>query len=959
VVVDKRTQHSTRVAIAYRELEPVQVKGKSEPIAIWLAVEAKSRFGVAFGAEQTSIFIGREHEMGLLTEAFRRATSLSSPQLVTIIGEPGVGKSRLVHELYRWIDDQPDLIWWRQGRCLSYGDGVSFWALGEIVKSHAGILESEPPDQASIKLEAAVAALIEDEADARWVLSRLQPLAGIGKAEAERSELFTAWLRFLEAIAARGPLVMVVEDLHWADEAMLEFLEHLLDGARDAPILLVGTARPELYGVRPNWGGGRPDAATIGLKPLSPTETAHLVAALSKRPLMAAPAQQALLERSGGNPLYLTEYVRLAAERGLLDRLGETAELPLPETVQAIIAARLDLLSPEDKALLQAASVVGKVFWSGALAVITGTPMDAVESTLRRLTRRDLVRPVRRSSMFGQDEHAFAHVLTGDVAYGQLPRRRRAHMHEAMGRWLEATSGKRVEEVSELLAHHYSTALELEPTTDSGRLERVYQMLMLAGERVKGLDATRAGTYFERAGRIAQTDQQRGRALLQRARHSDTAGTEEVFGDALVSFRAAGDVLGELEVLVEQGGLHQFQGEASLADGKAAEALALVERLPPGEEVATALAFCANMRYLRGNEKEGIELAERAIEIARSVGASTAYARALMVKSSALIELGDLAAEQGLEEALGILVDRGETQKAMGAYANRATLLGEAGRVAEARSVIDEAIEYGRSRGQPAADVDWSLMTKCEALFPMGDWDELLDVTDRLIEADARRGGTQVGSWAKGWQAAVLHYRGLNTEAIPRWQDYMAASRDARDPQGLFPALRIGIVLNSAAGLDQDVTRLIDEVALLGPEHPYFLTDLLPWVGGVFVKRGRTALLESLMVAARVGAVPFRVAQIDRLRGLLKENIGEPAEALDLFRPVWEVGEQLGHVFWPTMARIDAGRCALAAGQPEVAAEHLAEARTGAESMRAELLLSEIRLLEGDGNRVMVRGSPG
>jgi class 3 adenylate cyclase len=302
VVVDKRTQHSTRVAIAYRELEPVQVKGKSEPIAIWLAVEAKSRFGVAFGAEQTSIFIGREHEMGLLTEAFRRATSLSSPQLVTIIGEPGVGKSRLVHELYRWIDDQPDLIWWRQGRCLSYGDGVSFWALGEIVKSHAGILESEPPDQASIKLEAAVAALIEDEADARWVLSRLQPLAGIGKAEAERSELFTAWLRFLEAIAARGPLVMVVEDLHWADEAMLEFLEHLLDGARDAPILLVGTARPELYGVRPNWGGGRPDAATIGLKPLSPTETAHLVAALSKRPLMAAPAQQALLEAAAAIP---------------------------------------------------------------------------------------------------------------------------------------------------------------------------------------------------------------------------------------------------------------------------------------------------------------------------------------------------------------------------------------------------------------------------------------------------------------------------------------------------------------------------------------------------------------------------------------------------------------------------------------------------------------------------------
>lgn len=375
VVVDERTYVATRHTIEHTALDPVAVKGKVEPISIWRATEAKSRYGVAVDEAPDTPFVGRGEELALLVDAYERTVARSTPQVVTIAGEPGVGKSRLIREFRLAIDDRSDLVFWRQGRCLPYGEGISFWAIGEIVKSHAGILESESPDVAVAKLEESVSTLIEDPDDARWIALRLRPLIGVGSDAADRAELFTAWTRFFEALSSTYPLVMVIEDLHWADDPVIEFLDHLTEWATDSPILLVATARPELFSDRPEWTSGRRDAVTAGLDPLSREDATQLMGALARRPVMSADIQQALLDRSGGNPLYMTEYMRLANEQDWFTRAERGEDLPLPDSINSIISARIDLLPPDEKTLLQTAAVVGRVFWTAALTFAdVGTP---------------------------------------------------------------------------------------------------------------------------------------------------------------------------------------------------------------------------------------------------------------------------------------------------------------------------------------------------------------------------------------------------------------------------------------------------------------------------------------------------------------------------------------------------------------------------------------------------------
>ena len=290
-------------------------------------------------------------------------------QLVTVVGEPGVGKSRQVAELLADVDRRAELVRWRQGRCLPYGDGIAFWALGEIVKAHAGIFESDTPEATRDKLRA----VLPDGDEGVWLEECLLPLVGLEAAtRVERAESFTAWRTFLESIAERDPTVLVVEDLHWADLALLDFLEHLVEHASGVPLFVLATARPELADRAPGWAGGLRNATTITLNPLSETETARLVSGLLEQTLLPADLQRAIIDRAGGNPLYAEEVVRLLRDRGLLDDAAALADLPLPETVQALIASRLDTLSPERKGLLQDAAVLGKVFWSGAVAAIGG-----------------------------------------------------------------------------------------------------------------------------------------------------------------------------------------------------------------------------------------------------------------------------------------------------------------------------------------------------------------------------------------------------------------------------------------------------------------------------------------------------------------------------------------------------------------------------------------------------------
>jgi class 3 adenylate cyclase len=362
ILVGETTYRATSQVITYQAADPVAAKGKAEPVPAWEALEARSRFGVDLASASRTPLVGRTHDLGVLTDALTRVRRDRSPQLVTIVGVPGIGKSRLVAELFSMIDDNPtDTVSWRQGRSLPYGDGVTFWALGEMVKAQAGILETDTPEQVEEKLQASVAELIPNSVDAHWIEGHLRPLVGLGSDAAvgsdRRDEAFTAWRRYFEGLAEQRPLVLVFEDLHWADENLLDFIEHLVDWASGVAMLIVCTARPELFERRSAWAGGKRHATALSLSPLSDDETAALISNFSERPVMAADIQQALLTRAGGNPLYAEQYVRMLAER------GDSEELPLPETVQGIIAARLDALPTEEKSLLQTAAVMGKLFW--------------------------------------------------------------------------------------------------------------------------------------------------------------------------------------------------------------------------------------------------------------------------------------------------------------------------------------------------------------------------------------------------------------------------------------------------------------------------------------------------------------------------------------------------------------------------------------------------------------------
>ena len=377
---------------------PVRVKGKADPLPVWLAKGARSRFGTDLGRPMSTPWVDRDDELELLKRTFARAVREPSVQLVTLMGEPGVGKSRLVTEFFGYVDDLPETTSWRQGRCLPYGEGVTFWGLGEIVKAQAGILGSDGAREADEKLAAAVSAVVQDPAEQGWVHARLAPLIGLADANPEgieRGEAFSAWRQFIEAIASVRPLVLVFEDVHWADAALLAFIEHVVEWSSGVPILLICTARPELFDREPGWGGGKRNWSTISLAPLEDVDTRELISGLL--PAGAPPdLAQVVIERAGGNPLFAEELSRMLGEQQILGAETSPGAEPAgtPESLHAIIAARLDTLPATERSLIQDASVLGKVFWAGALASMGGMDRASVDSALHQLVRKEIVRPV-------------------------------------------------------------------------------------------------------------------------------------------------------------------------------------------------------------------------------------------------------------------------------------------------------------------------------------------------------------------------------------------------------------------------------------------------------------------------------------------------------------------------------------------------------------------------------------
>ena len=352
VLVGESTYRATRDVIDYEQLVPIQAKGKSRPVPCWQATRPHSSVGESRRRQDAVPLINRRREREALLDAYERAHGSRSPQSLTLVGAPGIGKSRLVRELFHELDRRPEIVRWREGRSLPYGSGGTFWALGEIVKAEAGMLESHEPKAAASLLAAAVAGVIEDADEASWVLRHLGALVGLETGDTlfgdRRAEAFAAWRRFIERLAARRPTVLVLEDLHWADDALLDFVEYLLAWAADVQLFVLCTARPELFERRPGWRTHSSTSHIVSLTRLSDPETHELLDALLGSALLPPAMRSALLAGATGNPLYAQEFVRMLKDRGMfVGREGEraleqNADFPVPDTVLGIIAARLD-----------------------------------------------------------------------------------------------------------------------------------------------------------------------------------------------------------------------------------------------------------------------------------------------------------------------------------------------------------------------------------------------------------------------------------------------------------------------------------------------------------------------------------------------------------------------------------------------------------------------------------------
>ena len=461
VAVGHATHRSTIDVIDYEPLEALTVKGKTEPVAAWRALRARAPSSDRLRRHDVAL-IGRDTERARLESSVEQTLRDRSCRLVTIVGEPGMGKSRMIEELFRLVDARSEPVVWRQGRCLPYGDGITFWALGEIVKAQAGILDSDPPQVAEAKLDRSLRGLSLASTELAWVRARLAPLIGVeSTSRGEREESFAAWRRFVEALAGSGGAVLVFEDLHWADPALLAFLERLADSVRDVPLLLVCSARPEFAEAHPEWPGDLDNATILALSPLSAHETVSLVGGLLGTSLLPSDLQEQIVERAGGNPLYAEELIRMLRDRDLLIARGksweltEGAQILFPEGIQGIISARLDALPRDHKRLLQDGSVVGRVFWSGTLEAMSGWSREEMGDALAGLTAKEFLREVPTTSMEGEREYSFWHMLVRDAAYAQIPRaaRGRSTTRSPTGSRIVRASGPRTSRTCSRITH--------------------------------------------------------------------------------------------------------------------------------------------------------------------------------------------------------------------------------------------------------------------------------------------------------------------------------------------------------------------------------------------------------------------------------------------------------------------------------------------------------------------------
>jgi class 3 adenylate cyclase/tetratricopeptide (TPR) repeat protein len=923
VVVDERTYWATRDTVEYRARVQLRAKGKAEPLSLWQV----ERLRTAPERLRLPALVGRRAELEQLRIALARARAEAAPQLVTIVGVPGIGKSRLVGEVQMETEDEAT---WLQGRSLPYGEESSFWALAEIVKTHAGILRTDGPEETERKLRTALPA-----EDADWIESHLRGLVGLpGSASGGRAEAFAAWRRLLESLAAKQPLALVFDDIHWADEGLLEFVDYLVSWG-NAPLLIVCTARPEFVERHPGWGRAYAGAATILLAPLDERETLELVAESLGRKALPEHVEAAVVGRVDGNPLYAQEYARMLVDRGLLGE--EPAELPLPESVQAVIAARLDALPPEQKDLVQYAAVVGRACWVGALAALSRLPRYEVGGRLEALERKEFLRREPSSTVAGETQYSFNHVLVRDVAYAQMPRALRAERHQGSAEWLEVLTGSR-EDLAELIAHHYERAFEFADAAglETGELrERSRLALRAAGDRALGLNAFPAAAHFySRALELwPEDDPERPRLLFScgKARFRAEGSVEE-----LLAAREELVARGEHEPAAEADAL---LGEDLWMQGRRAEgferfeaAAELLAEAAPSPAKASVLSALSRFSMADGRYEDAIRTGFEALQMAEALGLEELRAHALGSIGVARVALGDLGGIPDLERSVEIAV-RIKSPENVRARLNLGSVHAHLGDLGHAFELYALARKSAEQFGD-AAGTRWAATERMYELYWRGDWDEALTTAAKVIKVGERGSRHRDELDARLVRSWIHTARGELAEAVDDAESALEFARGPSDPQTLFPALALAArACVAAERVDEGVVRaeeLLERWAASGYTTPSFwVSDL----GFALAAVGRGAA-----VVSAAGEAPARTRWLDAAEAVAA---GEFERAAELYAQIGSrPDEALAHLRAAQQLRVAGGR--------QRVQDHLAAARAFHSAVGAQLHLREAERLSAD-----------
>jgi predicted ATPase/class 3 adenylate cyclase len=752
VLVGESTRRTTEQTVVYEQAGAFELKGKDGLVPLWKALRVVS--GARGSLKSSGLeapFVGRDRELRQIKELFHTSAEERKAHLVSVTGIAGIGKSRLGWEFYKYFDGLPQITYWHRGRCLAYGEGVTYWALADMVRMRCRIVEDEEPVSALEKLRSTLEEHVADPEERRFVEPRVAQLLGLAEQEAhDRQDLFAAWRLFFERLADVYPTVLAFEDMQWADASLLDFVEYLLEWSRNSPLYVITLARPELLERRPTWGAGHRNFSSLYLEPLPASAMEELLTGLV--PGLPATLREQILARAEGVPLYAVETVRMLLDRGLLVQegpvyrpVGEIGALEVPETLHALIAARLDGLLTEERRLLQDGAVLGKTFTRAGLAALSGLSEAELEPLLSSLVRKEVlgVQADPRSPEHGQ--YGFLQDLVRHVAYETLSRRERRTRHLAAAEHVAAAFAGEEDEVVEVVASHYVAAYESAPDSeDAAEIKQKAQaMLGRAAERAASLGAAaEAQRYFEQAAGLA--DQPLARAgLLDRAGSlaSYAARPEDslrLLGESIALYESEGDTHAAARVSSRLADVEGHTGRLEQALERMERAFAVISTDEPDEDLALLAARLASGYAFAGDLERASERAELALDVSEALGLAEPLTRALQTKSLIVQAAGHpQEALALLAQALAIALEHDLPERASSMYLNLSDRSFRRDRYADALGYLQPALELARRLG--SRPTEWSMLAELTyPLYMTGRWGEALAALEDLTEEQIR-----------------------------------------------------------------------------------------------------------------------------------------------------------------------------------------------------------------------------